>query len=771
MEKIYHFITSNAGRQTNNFNFKAGLFKKFLTLSFTFLLLFCVKNLHAQGPGTAWENSRSIALSTPTPLAGFQVKVTLSAGQYTNMKADGSDLRVYDNSNVSCNYWIEKWDNTSTSVIWVKVPTAGASSLTMYYGNPAAIAASNGTNTFDFFDDFAGSALSANWPSNNGGAGSITVSGGQVALNGINGTVSMYSAFTPTSTSFIIEAKHKEGSYYRNRFYATTAALVSNTTTDNNPIGGDYGYFSNGGANNPVGTVYWKGWQAAVVNAGTDYLTRWDITEGANYSWSTYNYNSGSLLATNSQTVTASIRYLTFKVTESTASTSVDWARVRKAGPAEITTTVGAGISTLPVPTITSLGSSAGCEGTNIIINGTGFTTAFALSVKIGGSPVSSIVSNNGTTIVAVIGAGTTGTVTVITSGGTGTSSQTFTVSRLATANAGSALNPICQNGTSGSLGGTIGGGATSGVWSADVAGGSFTPDANTLNATWAPPAGYTGTAGLTLTTVGGGSCGNVSSSKTLSVNAPPVGPLTVSSASICAGSSVTFTATTGYSSYNFQVNGTTVTTGSSNTFSPVNLVTGDIVSVTILSSTGCSSTFTASPVTVYAYASGSFTASENSGVATDDNIICQGDMVNFDFDNTAGNTNYKFILNGNTPLYNGHNSFFSTTSLSDGASVTLEVTGAGGCVKTFGPQIITVTQLPTGLLSLEENSGIINDSIICAGANVKFTAPSGFTNYDFQVNGISVISASSNIFNAANLNNNDVVTVTLPIQIIVLLH
>ena len=82
----------------------------------------------------------------------------------------------------------------------------------MYYGNPAAIAASNGTNTFDFFDDFAGSVLSANWPSNNGGAGSITVSGGQVVLNGINGTVSMYSAFTPTSTSFIIEAKHKEGS-------------------------------------------------------------------------------------------------------------------------------------------------------------------------------------------------------------------------------------------------------------------------------------------------------------------------------------------------------------------------------------------------------------------------------------------------------------------------------------------------------------------------------------------------------------------------------
>jgi len=85
------------------------------------------------------------------------------------------------------------------------------------------------------------------------------------------------------------------------------------------------------------------------------------------------------------------------------------------------------GVPSAP-PTITSLGSTSGCEGTSITINGTNLTGATAANVTIGGTPVTSITSNNGTTIVAVIGAGTTGTVSITTSGGTATSAATFTV-------------------------------------------------------------------------------------------------------------------------------------------------------------------------------------------------------------------------------------------------------------------------------------------------------------------------------------------------------
>lgn len=81
-----------------------------------------------------------------------------------------------------------------------------------------------------------------------------------------------------------------------------------------------------------------------------------------------------------------------------------------------------------PAPTITSLGSASGCEGTAITINGTDLSGATAADVTIGGTPVTSITSNDGSVLVAVIGAGTTGIVSVTTPGGTATSSSSFTV-------------------------------------------------------------------------------------------------------------------------------------------------------------------------------------------------------------------------------------------------------------------------------------------------------------------------------------------------------
>ena len=196
MQEIYYFIIAGSKRLYFNSNVLRVLSRRRIaSVSFTILLLCSFNNIYAQGPGASWENFRSINLSAATPLANFQVKVTLSPGQYTNMKADGSDLRFYDNTNVNCNYWIEKWDTTATSVIWVKVITSGATSLKMYYGNPSATLASDGTNTFDFFDDFLGNTLNANWLTNTAG-GTITVAGGLATLSNTNGgSVSISSAF------------------------------------------------------------------------------------------------------------------------------------------------------------------------------------------------------------------------------------------------------------------------------------------------------------------------------------------------------------------------------------------------------------------------------------------------------------------------------------------------------------------------------------------------------------------------------------------------
>ena len=109
------------------------------------------------------------------------------------------------------------------------------------------------------------------------------------------------------------------------------------------------------------------------------------------------------------------------------------------------------------------------------------------------------------------------------------------------TVNAGSALSAICQGGTTSGLGGSVGGSATGGTWTSS-AGGTFSPNATTLNATWTPPANYTGTATLTLTT-SGGSCGTVQATKTQVVNPAPSDVTASSGATtICPGGSFTLT-------------------------------------------------------------------------------------------------------------------------------------------------------------------------------------------------------------------------------------
>lgn len=101
------------------------------------------------------------------------------------------------------------------------------------------------------------------------------------------------------------------------------------------------------------------------------------------------------------------------------------------------------------------------------------------------------------------------------------------------TANAGPATSPICGAGSSNSLGGSIGGSAITGTWTSD-AGGTFSPNATTLNATWTPPIGFVGTANLTLTATGGGCAPATDSKAQLVGEAVSAVTITPASASIC---------------------------------------------------------------------------------------------------------------------------------------------------------------------------------------------------------------------------------------------
>lgn len=106
-----------------------------------------------------WEYRRPITLSPSTPEDDYQIKVELNTTNfdYGNVYGtNGEDIRFTDSEGNILRYWIEKWDVSGTSTIWVKVENSGTDKIYMYYGNSNAISQSDGVNTFIFFDDFNG---------------------------------------------------------------------------------------------------------------------------------------------------------------------------------------------------------------------------------------------------------------------------------------------------------------------------------------------------------------------------------------------------------------------------------------------------------------------------------------------------------------------------------------------------------------------------------------------------------------------------------------
>jgi hypothetical protein len=116
-----------------------------------------------------WKHSRRIALNTTATGAGvtgnvfdFPVLVRLHSGNFnfTETQPDGQDIKFTDNSG-DLRFEIERWDVTAGfGDIWVKIDTVFGNdsnqSITMYWGNPAATAISDGTTVFDTAAGYVG---------------------------------------------------------------------------------------------------------------------------------------------------------------------------------------------------------------------------------------------------------------------------------------------------------------------------------------------------------------------------------------------------------------------------------------------------------------------------------------------------------------------------------------------------------------------------------------------------------------------------------------
>jgi len=80
------------------------------------------------------------------------------------------------NSEVACPYWIEQSTVGVNATFWVKIPLIPAatnSTMYIYYGKNNVTTTSNGSSTFEFFDDFSGNlskwtAVGGTWQIQNG---------------------------------------------------------------------------------------------------------------------------------------------------------------------------------------------------------------------------------------------------------------------------------------------------------------------------------------------------------------------------------------------------------------------------------------------------------------------------------------------------------------------------------------------------------------------------------------------------------------------------
>jgi large repetitive protein len=421
----------------------------FIAVTFLFTVM---DVLAVTGPGIAWPYCRRITLSPVTPAANFQVKVTLASGQYTHMNAtDGRDLRFYDAANNLCNYWIETWNTSGNSTIWVKVVTSGTTYLYLYYGNSSATAVSSGSATFDFFDDFPGTSLAGNWTTATVN-GTVVVASGVVTLTttGASSTAGIYSAYTPSSSSYWLETKHKEGTYCRNRFYATTVL------SGGSPTGFDIGYFTSTMTNQATGNVFWNGFQASTLTAGVDYLTAWQLIDGSgasNYNFYTYNYSTGAQVDVRTASNIPNCRYISISVTEvSGTSTIVDWVRVRKFAASVPVASIGSEVNNISA-------SISGQTNVNCYRNATGSATT-----SVSGGSGSYTYSWNTTPAQTTANASglPAGTYTVsVTETGIGlqASTQVVITEKNAVTASASGQNPTCFGNSNGEITVTAGGG------------------------------------------------------------------------------------------------------------------------------------------------------------------------------------------------------------------------------------------------------------------------------------------------------------------------
>ena len=260
----------------------------------------------------------------------------------------------------------------------------------------------------------------------------------------------------------------------------------------------------------------------------------------------------------------------------------------------------------------------------------------------------------------------------------------------------------------------------------------------------------------------------------TEAVAVAPIASVSISqtsgSSTICAGNSVTFTATPTNGgtapTYQWKVNGTAVNGATASTYTTTTLAAGSDAITCVMTSN--LSGVTGSPAT-----SNTVTVTVNTSVTPAVSItstapsICPNQSVTFTATPTNGGTTptYQWKKNG-TAISGATLSTYTTTTLANGDVITCVLTSNAGCVtsSTATSNSITITTgaSVTPAVSIVSGSG----NSICTGQSVTLTATptnggAGPT-YQWYKNGTAISGATSVTYTTTTLANSDVITCVL---------
>ncbi len=106
-----------------------------------------------------WESAYSNAAEDATTVAPPSALDTTAS-----VSADCNDIRMTgSDGSTLIDYWLEQDCNTTSTDLWVEVPSIanGDNTIYYYYDSPGASSVSSGDDTFEFFDDFRGTTIDA----------------------------------------------------------------------------------------------------------------------------------------------------------------------------------------------------------------------------------------------------------------------------------------------------------------------------------------------------------------------------------------------------------------------------------------------------------------------------------------------------------------------------------------------------------------------------------------------------------------------------------